>query len=191
MGLSRERIGGELMRLLALPDPGPTVARMAELGVLGVILPEADPTPLPALIAAETREGAPGDAIRRLAALLPADPALAKQIASRLRLSGAQKKRLISAAGRTPTPENPRALAYRLGVEEATDRLLLAGETLALLEGWAPPQFPLKGGEIVARGVSAGPQVAHILREVETRWIAEGFPSPARVQALLGEVLLT
>ena len=189
MGLSRERVGGELMKLLALPDPAPTVARMAELGVLGVILPEADPAPLPALIAAETREGTPGEAIRRLAAVLPADPALARQIASRLRFSTVQKKRLISAAGRSPTPENPRALAYRLGVGEATDRLLLAGASLAPLAGWTPPQFPLKGGEIVARGVSAGPQVAHILREVETRWVAEGFPSPARVQALLDEVL--
>src|SRR5258706_168700 len=40
-GLSRERIGMETMNLLALPDPAPTVARMAELGVLAVVLPEA------------------------------------------------------------------------------------------------------------------------------------------------------
>ena len=31
------------------------------------------------------------------------------------------------------------------------------------------------GMEIVARGVSAGPEVARILREVEDRWVAEGF----------------
>src|SRR5690606_6176831 len=33
-GLSRERVGMELLHLLALADPAPTVARMAELGVL-------------------------------------------------------------------------------------------------------------------------------------------------------------
>ena len=41
--LSRERIGMETKNLLALPDPAPTVGRMAELGVLAVFLPEADP----------------------------------------------------------------------------------------------------------------------------------------------------
>ena len=38
-GLSRERIGMEMMNLLALPDPAPVAARMAELGVLAVVLP--------------------------------------------------------------------------------------------------------------------------------------------------------
>ena len=38
------------------------------------------------------------DALRRLAALLPAQPVLAEQVASRFRLSGAQKKRLALAA---------------------------------------------------------------------------------------------
>jgi hypothetical protein len=38
------------------------------------------------------------------------------------------------------------------------------------------PVFPLKGGAIVARGVTAGPAVARILQAVEARWVAEGFP---------------
>ena len=189
MGLSRERIGGELMKLLALPDPGPTVTRMAQLGVLGVILPEAAPAPLPALIAAEAHEGVPPEAIRRLAALLPADPVMVRQISARLRFSGAQKKRLMAAAQRNPTPQDARALAYRVGLEGATDQLLLTGASLAPLAGWHPPQFPLKGGAIVARGVSAGPEVARILYAVEDRWVEEGFPDAARVQALLEQTL--
>jgi poly(A) polymerase len=84
-------------------------------------------------------------------------------------------------------PGDPRALAYRLGREEAIDRLLLAGENPAPLAGWDIPVLPLKGGEIVARGVAAGPEVARILRAVEARWIAEGFPERARVEALLSE----
>ena len=68
-GLSRERIGWELQNLLALPDPGPTVARMGELGVLGAVLPEAEPQALARLIEAETREGIDADPIRRLASL--------------------------------------------------------------------------------------------------------------------------
>ena len=182
-GLSRERVGQEMMTLLALPDPAPTVARMAELGVLAVVLPEADPVALAALVAQERAQGVAPVALRRLAALIPADPALAEQIASRFRLSGAQRKRLACAARRAQGA--PHALAYRLGVEEARDALLLTGHDARSLDGFGAPVFPLKGGQIVARGVAAGPQVARILQAVEARWVEEGFPDAARVEALL------
>ena len=187
-GLSRERVGWELQNLLALPDPGPTIARMAELGVLAVILPEVDPAALKALIAAEREQRIAPDPIRRLASLLPAAPAVAEQVAARLRLSVAQKKRLALAAKRERG--DPRALAYRLGREEAADALLLTGQPVAELEGWDIPTFPLKGGAIVARGVAAGPEVARILHAVEAQWIAEGFPGEARVAELLDEQLV-
>ncbi len=234
-GLSRERIGMECMNLLALPDPAPTVARMAELGVLAVVLPEARVEGLAALVAEEMRQDVPPDALRRLAALLPADAALAEKVAARFRLSTAQKKRLMSAAGREilpgtgrgtsaagggaqasapdlagqhrpelpPVPlhhpadgppppvgeDSARTLAYRLGLDQALDRLLLTGASAAPLKSWTIPTFPLKGGEIVARGVKAGPEVARILRAVEDRWVAEGFPGAARVSALLDRAL--
>lgn len=188
-GLSRERVGMETMNLLGLPDPAPTVGRMAELGVLAVVLPEADPRALAALIAAEQAQGVAPDALRRLAALLPAQVPLAEQVASRFRLSAAQKKRLATAAVRGEAPGDARALAYRLGRDSALDRLLLAGSDIAPLQGWNIPVFPLKGGQIVARGVDAGPEVARILRRVEDRWIAEGFPAEHRVEALLDEEL--
>lgn len=184
-GLSRERVGMETMNLLGLPDPAPTVARMAQLGVLAVILPEARPEALAALVSAEQAQGIAPDAIRRLAALLPPQVSLAEQVASRFRLSGAQKKRLAVAAGRDEALGEPRALAYRLGIEGALDRFLIAGEDTAALRDWDIPAFPLKGGQIVARGVGAGPEVARLLRRVQDRWIAEGFPDEARVSALL------
>ena len=103
-GLSRERVGMEMINLLGLPDPAPTVARMAELGVLAQVLPEADVAALAALVAEEARQEVAPDPIRRLAALLPPEPALAEHVAARFRLSGAQKKRLALAAGRNPNP---------------------------------------------------------------------------------------
>jgi len=178
-GLSRERVGMEMMNLLGLVDPAPTVARMAELSVLPVVLPEADVAALVALVAAETRQQVPPDALRRLAALLPADVPLAEAVASRFRLSGVQKKRLALAAGRDGAPGDPRALAYRLGKAAALDRLLLGGGEVAPLADWAIPVFPLKGGDIVARGVKAGPDVARTLRAVESAWIAAGFDDAA------------
>ena len=50
---------------------------------------------------------------------------------------------------------------------------------------WPIPELPLKGGEIVTRGIAAGPEVARILQAVESQWVAEGFPGRARVEALL------
>ena len=189
-GLSRERVGWELVRLLTDADPAPTVARMAELGVLAQVLPEADPAALPMLVATELREHVGPDALRRLAALLPPDPALAETVAARLRFSAAQKKRLAAIAARAPGDgKDPRALAYRVGLAEARDRLLLAGATIGPINDWAPPMFPLKGGTIVASGVTAGPEVARILRVVEERWIDEGFPDSARVAQLLNAEL--
>ncbi|AKM10187.1 CCA tRNA nucleotidyltransferase [Croceicoccus naphthovorans] len=190
-GLSRERVGWELQNLLALPDPAPTVARMADLGVLKVVLPEAGAVQidrLARLISAEREGRIAPDPIRRLAALLPPDPALAEQVASRLRLSNAQKKRIKLATMRNDADAvNPRGLAYREGLEVARDRLLLLGEPVNTIANWELPALPIKGGDIVAAGVGAGPDVAKVLRAVETRWIANGFPDEAQTRAFMAE----
>ena len=189
-GLSRERVAMELLGILALPDPLGAVASMAELGVLAVVLPEASVAPLEALVAAEKAFAIAPLALRRMAALLPAVPLVAEKVAARLKLSTAQRKHLSACAARTADDAaNPRPLAYRLGNDLARDRLLLAGADPAPVIGWTVPQLPLKGGEIVERGVSAGPDVARILKAVERRWIAEGFPPRDRVEQLLAEEL--
>ncbi|WP_408590453.1 CCA tRNA nucleotidyltransferase [Novosphingobium sp.] len=188
-GLSRERIAAELLNLLGLPDPAPTVRRMVELGILAQVLPEADASALAPLIATEQAQSVAPDALRRFAALLPADPPLVEQVAARLRLSTAQRKHLAAVAQRSGSDADARALAYHIGRDEAVDRLLILGQSIAPLQDWSIPRLPLKGGQIVARGISAGPEVARILRAVESRWVAEGFPDEARVAQLLDETL--
>jgi poly(A) polymerase len=192
-GLSRERIAAELLALLGLPDPHPTLERMRRDGVLGVILPEAcagQVAALARLIAAEQAQDFAPDPVRRLAALLPPSPDVAETVAARLRLSKAQRGRLIGAAERQGSDtHNPRALAYRLTPAVAADRLLLLGADARPLAGWNVPVFPLKGGAIVARGITAGPSVARILQAVEGRWVAEDFPDSARIAVLLEEEL--
>ena len=49
--------------------------------------------------------------------------------------------------------------------------------------------FPLKGGQIVALGIKAGPEVARVLKAIEAQWVAEGFPGNERIRDLLGEEL--
>jgi len=192
-GLSRERVGWELQTLLGLPDPSSTVARMHHLRVLQVVLPECagqDVAALARLIGAEQAAGIAPDAMRRLAALLPALPEIVSSVATRLRLSRSQRERLACIAARTPDDaDNLQALAYRKGTDCAVDRLILLGADPAPIIGWKAPVLPLKGGEIVRRGVLAGPSVARILQTVERRWIDEGFPQTARVNAILEEEL--
>lgn len=189
MALSRERIADELVKLLAFPDPVETVRLVLAHGIFAPVLPEiVSADGLAALIAIED---AP-DPVRRLASLLPADSDRAGAVAKRLKLSKLATKRLVLAAGRRPADaENPRALAYRIGLEGAVDRLMLGSQAAAFaeLDGWAVPTFPLSGGAIVARGIKAGPEVARLLQASEAQWVAEGFPDAARVEQIADEVV--
>jgi poly(A) polymerase len=192
-GLSRERVGWELINLLGLPDPAPTAARMRALGVMQVVLPETgkrEVESLAALVEAERSASIEPDPLRRLAALLPPIPPVAEAVSARLRLSRSQRQRLVCDAARDARDgDDPRALAYATGLECAVDRLLLGHHDVAQVSGWEPPALPLKGGEIVARGVTAGPEVARLLRSVEQTWVSEGFPDRARVMELLDSEL--
>ncbi|WP_300974167.1 CCA tRNA nucleotidyltransferase [Sphingomonas sp. LHG3406-1] len=193
MALSRERIADEWLKLLALPNPAATVRLMLEHGLLRPVLPEIGTEALPALeqlIAAEQAAGIAPEPLRRFAALLPRDPLVAEKVAARLKLSNKARKRLASAATEE-TPGVPRALAYRIGTDEARDRLLLAGqaEAAASLEGWVPPRLPVGGGDLIRRGLVAGPAVARTLKAIEARWVEEGFPDGERLEQLVDEEL--
>jgi poly(A) polymerase len=163
---------------------------MIDNGIFVPVLPEiTDAAPLVCLLQREKALGLEPDALRRLASLLPADALLAEEIGNRLRLSNAQRKQLITLAARQADDDaNPKALAYRLGVAAAVDRLLLGTGDASTLLGWTPPKFPLTGGSIVARGVQAGPEVARILQTVERQWIDEGFPDATRIEEILGSL---
>ncbi|MEL7728863.1 CCA tRNA nucleotidyltransferase [Citromicrobium bathyomarinum] len=191
-GLSRERVAMELLAILALPDPTPTLARIRARGVLPVILPEAGTAQIAALerlIAAERGHSAEPNAIYRLAALLPAVESIAESVAARLRLSRKQRDLLACLAERRAADHvEPKALAYRTGRDCAVGRLLLTGGDFGALSDWEIPELPLKGGEIVQHGVT-GAEVSRLLRKVEARWVAENFPPRERVVILLAEEL--
>jgi len=178
MALSRERIADELLKLLGLPDPAPTVALMIARGILRPVLPEIESAErLADLVAAEASAGIAADPIRRLAALLPADVEVAASVAARLRLSKRAAKRLVSAAD--PALDPPEPLAYRIGNVHAVDRFLLNGKTdldLQALQTWQRPRLPVSGGDLIAMGLEAGPVVAATLQAIERDWVASGFP---------------
>jgi poly(A) polymerase len=84
-------------------------------------------------------------------------------------------------------------LAYRIGVQALIDRALRSAPDaelapiLSAIEGWTPPRLPIGGGQLVALGITAGPDVAHLMKQIEDRWVAEDFPDAARAKELAGE----
>jgi poly(A) polymerase len=177
--LSAERVRSEVMKLLAAPDPMPSLRAMAEVGILARILPGTlDLDRLAALILAEHIIDA-GDTIRRLAALCGPAP----DLASRLRLSNVESTR-IENLWLAPNVHALDSVALRRliqlhGHEAIIDRVLmdrpknwraLVGE----LTAWVKPIFPLKGEDALALGLR-GRLVGAALKAVERQWIASDF----------------
>jgi poly(A) polymerase len=193
MALSRERVADELLKLLAVPDPSATVEIMLAHAILKPVLPEIDGGKLgnlTALIASERNAGVTPDPLRRLAALLPRDPAVADDIAVRLRLSNKARKRLACAAN-DAVEGAAEVLAYRVGVECAVDRLLLKNRNreASKIAGWNAPRLPISGGALIKLGLTEGPVVARTLRRIENRWVEAGFPTGDAFQKIVTEEL--
>ena len=202
--LSGERVRAELLRLMAAPDPVPVLDLMAARAVLGVFLPDATDTAALAAVLEIEPDGSAPDALFRLAALLPADLAVGRKVARRLRLSRAEQTQLLGLleppdAALGSDEKALRAALYRrggavlaaqwrlawarLGPKQRAARRTNLNAALAVAAGWQPRSFPLKGRDARARGVPAGPRVGRLLAAVEAWWIAEDF-TPDRTACL-------
>jgi poly(A) polymerase len=193
--LSAERVSKELLKLLAADDPRESVALMARTGILAEVLPAPiDLARFDSLVAIESEQLFETEAVLRLAALLPDDQVGAAQFAERLRLSNAERDRIVAALAATPelkswmSPREVRRAVYRTGGPAFRDRAKLAWARaqstaatpqwrgmIALAESWTPPAFPLSGEDVMAAGVPKGPMVGRVLREVEDWWIDHDF----------------
>ncbi len=183
--LSAERVWHELRLILSAPDPLAAVALMHRLGVLAAVVPEGTDV---AALARVVGRGAPVDTLLRLAALLTGD---APAFAARLKLSAAEKQRLLALqAAPLAMPGSDDAALRRLladtPAEMLVDRTWLAGgdgsEWRLLRERLLAipvPVFPLEGRDILALGVSAGPWVGELLRSVRAWWLAGGCVADA------------
>jgi len=196
-GLSAERISKELLKLLAADDPRATIRLMAASGVLSAALKEAQNLGrFERLVAIETEQLFQCDPDLRLGAMLPDDPDVGAACADRLRLSNAQRDRLVGMLQSDPpirswmSPREARRLVYQLGANVFCDRVLLAWAAsgrpaattqwralLPMAKSWPRPVFPLSGEEVMAAGVPLGPMVGEVMREVEAWWIDNDFIS--------------
>lgn len=187
-GLSGERVQAELLKLLAAPDPAAVVALMRDQEILKHLLPEASAIDR---LAGLVRVEAKPDPVRRLAALLVDGEGAARRVGERLKLSNADRDRLLQLAGPAdlaPTlePRQRRLQLYRLGEPLYRDRVHLgwAVAPKSEAEAWRQllavadqpiPEFPLKGRDALELGLEAGPEVGRLLAAVERWWIEGDF----------------
>lgn len=198
--ISAERIWKEFKKLLAAPSPHHALAAMQDVGVLKAVLPAARCGLLPALERVEKDLALEADPMLRLMALLPRRSSDAGNAAEVMRMSNAERDRLLAWAD-PARPDVAKATEhglsealYKFGRTAVTDRLLIqaasgdVGDTadrLSQCSGWIAPKFPVGGDDIQSRGLS-GPEVGETLRRLEQKWIDSGFKLDK--DALLNEV---
>ena len=195
--LSRERVRGELVKLLVAPYAVPTLTVMAETGFVELLLGGvAQLASFAAMVEVEAAAALAPDPVRRLGALGLFTVEDAARLRDRLRLFNAEHERLVAMVERwwrvSPThgEAEARALLYRLGPVRFADRVLLAWsrsragaadptwQALATRPArWTPPRFPLRAADLMSRGLARGPALGAALRAAEEAWIAAGFPS--------------
>ena len=170
--LSRERIGAEMRKLLAAPNPAPAVAAMSASGILPQVLPGAEVTALALLIHLE--DGLPPRWQRRLAALGGSS--------ENLRLSRQEQAEMARIRDGFGTTLGPAALGWTLGESPAQDVVLCR----AALFLTAPPHdwhgeiargvqssFPVSAADLMPR--LQGPDLGARLKTLQDRWLASGL----------------
>lgn len=176
--LSAERVGSEILRMLALPDIALTWGAMAAIGLV-----EIDPDQLKTLKAYETLGGF--TPATRLAVLIGSRPADAMQQQWRLSNDTMRAAQAVAAAANMVEQDRLDEAAYRFG-EVAVEGLALA----AAQGNWKPDRlaeaarslaavqlvpFPISGNDLAGLGIKPGPALGQELARLERIWIDSGF----------------
>ncbi|MCY3879737.1 MAG: CCA tRNA nucleotidyltransferase [Rhodobacteraceae bacterium] len=174
--VSRERIGREMLRLLAVGRPEGALSAMMRTGALRRCVGAADLSGIRQMERYEIMCGLPVDAGRRLALLGIDDPK------ATLRISRAAARRVARlralAAADTTLPE----LAYRVGARDAVDAVLLRAvargmapdrDIIARAEQAAAQQCPVSAVDLMP--AFSGRLLGDRLRKIENRWIRSEF----------------
>lgn len=193
--LSRERISGELLRLLMAQRALGAMHAMRDAQLWPHILPEMRENGLmlfEQLVTRAKQHDVETDPMTRLAALLPLQRDIMDQVAAHLRLSNVDRETLRRFAATAPEAlDNPHALGFRLGNHAAIQSALLLGRdsactaVIAALKDWKPPVFPITGRDIMAIGIAPGPQIGEALAALEDIWIAQGFQEISNNKAFI------
>ncbi len=173
-GLSRERIGAEMRKLLSAADPAPAVAAMAQAGILARVLPGTDPTALAPLVHMEMSRVPRWQ--RRLVVLGDGD------LEHALRLSRVESRELAALAEAVRGSDGPAALGWKLGIALGADAVLAraAMQGTAPADAWeaevtrgAAAAFPVTATDLMP--ALSGRELGARLKELEARWLDSGL----------------
>jgi poly(A) polymerase len=207
--LSRERLGAEMLKILAAPRAAKVIGTMSGAGLLSFLgvapWPARCERTIAILAARET-----ADALLALAALALHHEADAEQLAESLRLSRAQKKRLAGMAAvaarwhgavAAPAPAQLREQLFLHGAATARDGLALVQAESgaapddadwraadAFLRDTPAPKLPFAASDLIARGIKQGAGLGDALKRLQASWIRSGFPQdPKQIAGLIDE----
>ncbi len=170
--LARERVGAEMAKLLAAPDPAPALAAMQVCGALLRLLPGATADVIAPLVHLEAQAGVPIDWVRRLAAMGVDDAA------SRLRISKKDARRLEAMRDHMASDAGPVELAWREGRDFAWSVALLRLASLSMpiqselrqsIEKGAMAEFPVAAEDFMPS--FSGPALGRALTKAERLWL--------------------
>ena len=195
--LSGERVRAEMLRLLASPAAAKVAAHMDETGILSSLFgADCHASSLARTVGIEAELQRPADPLLRLGTLALTGPGHALHLKDQLKLSSLEYERLAGMAINDPAfdpacPElEARAFIYRHGALRFADAMIFAWarsgvpvsdaarrQRLGLAGTFKPPELPVRGSDVLALGVPAGPLVGRIISGFEEWWIANGFPN--------------
>ncbi|WP_270725332.1 CCA tRNA nucleotidyltransferase [Shimia sp. Alg240-R146] len=174
--LSRERVGTEIKKLLAAPDPAPAVAAMRSTGVLTATLHGTDDKALAPLVHLEGVFGIAPDPMRRLTCLGGVG------LTEALRLSKRDSRTLSDLRDGVENTMGPAELGYRLGLDAGLSVLLLRSAMMELpmdpsapveIKRGAGAEFPIRPADLMPD--HSGPALGAALKTLEQRWIDSGM----------------
>ena len=208
--LSRERLGGEMLKILASPRSCAVVETMSAAGLLAFL----GVAPWPARgrrVAAHSRGARrrrrPAVAGRScLAQRLPIPNALPSRCAFRARKNAGSPAWPRSpppgmAAATAPAPAQLREQIFRHGAQAARDGLILNQAEIAaapdspeflaadgFLRDTPAPKPPFAATDLIARGIRQGAGLGDALKRLQAAWIRAGFPQdPKQIAGLIDE----
>lgn len=178
-GLSAERVGHEMRRMLSLPRIAKTLRTMVEAQVIGFTEDVLE------RLSAYERHARKPDFVPRLAVILAKSGAPLLREAWRLSNEEMQRAHAILGAAALLQDYDLHEAAYRYPavLSEAVEvGAVNAGWTEAgksavveQLQAIEVPQFPLNGGDLIAAGLSPGKALGEELERLERKWIESGF----------------
>lgn len=172
--LSRERVGAEMRKLLSAPDPAPSIAAMAQSGVLGQVMQGADPKALAPLVHLE--DDTTPNWLRRAAVMG------GENVSDTWRLSRKEAKTMALMRDLIGETTSAAEIAYRHSADMAWDVLMLRAAIFedpeilsqkADISAAANAVFPVRATDLPSD--LSGPDIGKTLRSLETRWINSGF----------------